>query len=73
MDPQAHELAKARLASAREANGWEVQLAFSQMNYSQIREGMPDATQHSKADAILLDLGTSSMQVPRPLLCSTIF
>ena len=65
VDAAAHEIASLRLQSAKQEQDWKCHLGFTQRNYSEIkkviREEDPDAT----ADAILLDLGVSSMQVNR--------
>lgn len=63
VDPEAHEIAQTKLQSAKEKHSWNCSLSFSQCNYSDIKKAIGKQDVDATVDAILLDLGVSSMQV----------
>ena len=68
VDATAHEIASVKLQSAKQKQDWKCQLNFTQRNYSEIKKVLREDDPDAAADAILLDLGVSSMQVDTCLL-----
>jgi 16S rRNA (cytosine1402-N4)-methyltransferase len=71
LDPLAHQLAGARLEAERAAAGGRAGLSVSLVrgNYSGVAaalESLPGGSLVGRVDALLMDLGVSSMQVGRP-------
>ncbi|GBF99789.1 16S rRNA (cytosine(1402)-N(4))-methyltransferase [Raphidocelis subcapitata] len=71
LDPLAHQLAGARLERERAAAGGRPGLAVSLLrgNYSGVAaalEGLPGGSLAGRVDAMLMDLGVSSMQLDTP-------
>ena len=63
MDAEAHEIASIRLQSAKQMQNWNCKVDLLQCNYSDIKKAIRKENPAATADAILLDLGVSSMQV----------